>query len=247
MSRVATSRSPAPDDPESIRRRNEMVMANQGLVYAVAKYRRFRNRGVHRDDLIQCGLMGLIRAAEEFDPDRGRMFSTYARYWIENSMFQAIYDMSREIRIPVHAWKKAKSVESLVRSIRSAECVSPSIADAVEAMRIPGRRSRANTVRWAAESVRVRFGEVPVSEVAAVDSSADPLPVLIASEQREQMARAFPLLSDSHRQLLTLLYGLDDDTPVSLTVAARRMGICVETAHVMQRNAVRELRNLLNR
>jgi RNA polymerase primary sigma factor len=239
---------PAASDPESIRLRNERVMANQGLVHSIARGREFRNGGLSVEDMVQEGNRGLMRAAELFDEARGLRFSTYASYWIRQAIFRGIVDGGRPIRVPAHARKKMKEVDAYIRTVWAETGVSPSVHDAVDAMSISGERRRRKTYRRAAEALRATFGEVPDSELADVDiSTPDPLSSSIADEQREQMARALPLLSDSHRQLLTLMYGLDGDLPVSLTAAARRMGICVETAHVMHRNAVRRLRKLLNR
>ena len=94
--------------------RNERVMENQGLVHQVA--RGFRSRGVALEDLIQFGNIGLIRAAEKFEPERGLKFSTYAVYWIRQAIYKGIANTSRPIRVPLHARKEAAAVHRCVEA-----------------------------------------------------------------------------------------------------------------------------------
>jgi RNA polymerase primary sigma factor len=233
-------------DPESVRARNERVMANRGLVVSIA--RTLDCDHVPLEDLIQFGYLGLITAAERFDPGRGIKFGTYATYWIRREMYEGMMNTSREIRVPKHAWQKAQEVERCIREMGETSGTPPSVSEAVAMMDIPGQASRVETYRWATESIRQTFAPVPLFDAFAVparDEAGDS--AAMVTEEWEQIARALPLLPENHRRLLALHYGLDGQSPLDMKQTARRMRVSKQTAHEWRRIALDRLRKLLNR
>src|SRR5919205_1459531 len=99
------------------RARNELVKRNLRLVVSVAK--RYRGMGLSFDDLIQEGNLGLMRAVEKFDPDRGFKFSTYATWWIRQAVSRALADKGRTIRVPVHVVEKLNRILRAERKLRA--------------------------------------------------------------------------------------------------------------------------------
>ena len=188
-------------------------MENQGLVHQVA--RAFRGRGVALEDLIQFGNIGLIRAAEKFEPERGLRFSTYAVYWIRQAIYKGIANTSRPIRVPLHARKEAAAVHRCAKSMEAESGTKPWLTEVLDAMEArggahpeagaaaPRGRGRRGQVRRQAAR-RSRRREPPKDS---------PLSVSIDEEHREQLGLALELLCDEHRQVLTWRYGLDGSLP----------------------------------
>ena len=228
--------------------RNDRVMENQGLVHQVA--RAFRGRGVALEDLIQFGNIGLIRAAEKFEPERGLRFSTYAVYWIRQAIYKGIANTSRPIRVPLHARKEAAAVHRRAKSMEVESGTKPWLTEVLDAMEargdiVPAKRER---LLRAAEADGAKFGIKPLEEVVGESHPKDsPLSVSIDGEHREQLALALGLLSDEHRQVLTWRYGLDGSPPLAIMATAALLGIGWRAAERIERTAIARIKRLLNR
>lgn len=229
-----------------IEARNDRVMANQGLVHQVARV--FRGRGVALDDLIQFGNIGLIRAAEKFEPERGLRFSTYAVYWIRQAIYKGIANTSRPIRVPLHARKEAAAVHRCVKSMEMETGTKPWLTEALDAMQARGECAPLKRERLlrAAEADSAKFGVKPLEEVGGESHPKDsPLSVSIDGEHREQLVHALELLSEEHRRVLTWRYGLDGSPPLVIMATAAILGIGWRAAERMERAAIAELKRLL--
>lgn len=232
-------------DPESVRLRNERVMANQGLVITIA--REIRSATISLADRVQDGNLGLMRAAEKFDLENGAEFSTYAAYCIRHAIYEGIFNASRIVRVPRHAWGKSREVERAASEVERAVGSPPSIAEAVAAMRLPGQASKGETYRMAAEAMRLRHVDDLFSDAAAsIPAADDPEADAVAAEWRGRLARALTILAPDERRMTTLLYGLDGGPPVDLKVAARRMDLSIYTARRIKARAIDRLKDILD-
>ena len=225
--------------------RRRLSEANLRLVVSVAK--RYAGRGLPFLDLIQEGNLGLMKAAEKFEPDRGFKFSTYATWWIRQSITRAIADQGRTIRIPVHL------VEHINRVRKTAG----------ELLRKNGREPTAEeiAVRLEMEPDRVRellqLAQEPVSLETPVGEEEDAhledfiqdeeagIPVDEAGRQllrREQMS-VLKSLTPREERVITLRFGLDDGRPRTLEELGKEFNVTRERIRQIEAKALRKLRH----
>ncbi len=225
--------------------RRRLSEANLRLVVSVAK--RYAGRGLPFLDLIQEGNLGLMKAAEKFEPDRGFKFSTYATWWIRQSITRAIADQGRTIRIPVHL------VEHINR-VRKA---------AGELLRKNGREPTAEeiAVRLEMEPDRVRellqLAQEPVSLETPVGEEEDAhledfiqdeeagIPVDEAGRQllRRELMSVLKSLTPREERVITLRFGLDDGRPRTLEELGKEFNVTRERIRQIEAKALRKLRH----
>jgi RNA polymerase primary sigma factor len=240
---MAAEPAPAPEpEPVDIEARNARVMANQGLVYRIAIG--FKGRGVDLEDLVQFGNIGLMRAAERFDPGRGFQFSTFASHWIRQGIQRGISGTARPIRVPDHAQTSLAKARRRARAIRDETGTAPPLSAVLAEMGV--RPSRRRCIRRAAAVADAAFGAAPADDQPMASPAASPLGAMVTAEHREQLARALALLPEHHRLVLACRYGLDGAPPRDTKATAKHLGIMRETAARWERLAVIELKRLLN-
>jgi RNA polymerase primary sigma factor len=228
--------------------RERLIERNLRLVVSVAK--RYRGMGLHFEDLIQEGNLGLMKAAERFDPELGNRFSTYATWWIRQAIGRAIEDKGRAIRLPAHAQGKV-SKAARTRNVLSAQLG-----------REPTEVEVAERLGWTAREVRAAIELL--ADVASLDrpvSSEDGAPGLgefIEEERASQVPEAviqemehaslwesLEEMSDRERHILVRRYGLDGREAATLAELGSELGITRERVRQLQRNAERGLRGRL--
>lgn len=225
--------------------RRRLSEANLRLVVSVAK--RYAGRGLPFLDLIQEGNLGLMKAAEKFEPDRGFKFSTYATWWIRQSITRAIADQGRTIRIPVHL------VEHINRVRKTAG----------ELLRKNGREPTAEeiAVRLEMEPDRVRellqLAQEPVSLETPVGEEEDAhledfiqdeeagIPVDEAGRQllRRELMSVLKSLTPREERVITLRFGLDDGQPRTLEELGKEFNVTRERIRQIEAKALRKLRH----
>ena len=224
--------------------RRRLSEANLRLVVSVAK--RYAGRGLPFLDLIQEGNLGLMKAAEKFEPDRGFKFSTYATWWIRQSITRAIADQGRTIRIPVHL------VEHINRVRKTAG----------ELLRKNGREPTAEeiAVRLEMEPDRVRellqLAQEPVSLETPVGEEEDALEDFIQDEEagipvdeagrqllRRELMSVLKSLTPREERVITLRFGLDDGRPRTLEELGKEFNVTRERIRQIEAKALRKLRH----
>jgi RNA polymerase primary sigma factor len=222
--------------------RDRLVAANLRLVVATA--RRFAGAGLEFEDLVAEGNLGLITAAQRFDPRHGTRFATYARHWIQQAIRSALTDRSRAIRLPSHVvtllrrWKRAES--GLARQASRGPCFDE-VADRLGLS--PGRRvlvARALGARTVDDGPTVPSGSRLEDLAGPAAGPGDELERAEASAVlRIRMARR---LGERERRLLELRFGLDGGEPLTLRQAGERLGLTREWARKLEARAVAKLR-----
>lgn len=224
--------------------RRRMIEANLRLVVKVA--RPYVGRGVSLMDLIADGNLGLIRAVEKFDPSRRLRFSTYAVWWIRESVQSAVMNHGRTVRLPVHVLRELAQILRAERELAAhsgkppsleqiAAAVGKSVQDVAELFRVSERVGSLDSAIEAGE--RALIGHIQDTEDAVVSSG----PAAISSERLTQWIAQ---LGERQRIVLQRRFGLDGAPVESLADIGRDLGISRERARQIQEDALRRLRNL---
>jgi RNA polymerase primary sigma factor len=227
-----------------IRAKDELIESNMRLVFALA--RRHGGGGVPFDDLVQEGMVGLIRAAEKFDHRRGLKFSTYAFCWIRRSLADAISG-ARAIRIPASAGHQIAAIHAAEADLQQIDSRLPSAEAIAERTGLGVHSVRA--LRGAAR-VTTSLDEVvggdgtPLGELIADRGGVDAWQHTDADETRRQVWSMLRLLPERHREILLRRYGLRGDGAQTHAQIGAWLGVGAERIRQLEREGLHRLREL---
>ena len=225
--------------------KDQLIKANLRLVVSIAGH--YNNRGMLYLDLIQEGNMGLIKAADKFDYSKGFKFSTYATWWIRQSITRALADQARTIRIPVHM------VETINRLIRTSRQLmqeygrEPTTAEIAQAMHLSETRVQ-EIIKIAQDPVSL---ETPIGEeedshlgdFIADETTPAPADAAFYTLQREQLMEVLDTLTEREKKVLILRYGLDGGRSYTLEEVGEKFHVTRERIRQIEAKALRKLRS----
>jgi RNA polymerase primary sigma factor len=222
--------------------KNRMIESNLRLVVANAK--RYRGLGLPFLDLIQEGILGLIRAVEKFDYRRGFKFSTYATWWIRQAMQRALQQQSRTIRIPVHVGQELARVRSAERKLSAELGRDPTPDDVAKRVGLTvDQLAELRAAERVPVSLETRVGSDGDTELGALLPQEGPSPFdeLEVELAEKSIRRALERLDERGRQVIELRFGIGGQDPLPLREVAKRMGLSAEGVRKLERRALRTL------
>jgi RNA polymerase nonessential primary-like sigma factor len=235
--------------------RQAMIEHNLRLVVSIAK--NYLGRGLPMTDLIEEGNLGLMHAIGKFEPDRGFRFSTYASWWIRQSIERAIMHQARLVRLPVHV---VRDLNQVLKARRQIESRSDRITEGDRPARVEDVAALlGRPVQEVAELLR--FAETPTSldaplerdasetmiDMVADEQATDPMGLALHNEVEQLLDTWLAELSEREREVLAGRYGLRDREPETLEVLAERLGLTRERIRQIQQEALVKLKRRMAR
>jgi RNA polymerase primary sigma factor len=220
------------------------LLVNSNLRLVASNARRYQNQGLPLGDLVQEGMLGLIRASEKLDWRKGFRFSTYATLWIRQAIQRGLENSGRTIRLPVHVAQRSRKVGRVERELSVRLGREPTLEELATETGLPieqveeVRHQRAALVsldQQIGEDGDTALGDLLPSDAEAPEESA-------WEHEREQIVhRAISQLPETERKVLTLRFGTGREEPQTLTAIGKRLGFSAERASQLEQRALKKL------
>src|SRR5574341_742362 len=225
--------------------REHLIKANTRLVVSIAK--KYMGQGVPFLDLIQEGNLGLMKAVEKFDYRRGYRFSTYATWWIRQTITRAIADQGRTIRVPVHMSDRIRRLYKTARQLEQENGRKPTAEEIAAKMDMEPRKVQwMLKVSWRPLSLEHPVGEEDDSELGSfIEDEATPTPTQSVYENllREKVEEVLATLSPREARILRLRFGLQNGRSYTLEEVGQKFGLTRERIRQIEGKALRRLRH----
>jgi RNA polymerase primary sigma factor len=226
--------------------RQRLIEKNLRLVISVAK--KYRGMGLPFEDLIQEGNIGLMKAVEKFDPDRGWRFSTYATWWVRQAVQRAVADKGRTIRVPVHMGEKIRKMARTYNELSAELEREPTDEEVAERLGwiVDEVRNVKDAMSDASSLNRPLGSEEDGSELGELvedERASDTAGEVMREMETEGLQAAIERLPERHRYVLVRRYGLDDQESATLAELSEELKVSRERVRQLQREAERMLRN----
>jgi RNA polymerase primary sigma factor len=222
--------------------RSKLIEKNLRLVIPVAK--KYRGMGLPFGDLIQEGNLGLMRAADKFDPEKGFRFSTYATWWIRQAVQRAVADKGRTIRVPVHMGEKMRKMARAYNELSTELEREP--ADAEVAERLGWEVERVKDIKSAipdATSLNQPLSSSEVGDLVEDERESGMIGEVVRELETRRLMESVERLPERQRRVLVRRYGLDGETPATLADLSEELAVSRERVRQLQREAERILRD----
>ncbi len=224
--------------------RQKLIQSNLRLVVSIA--RKYINRGLSFQDLIQEGSLGLMRAVEKFDPERGFKLSTYATWWIRQAMSRALADKALTIRIPVHVNEKLSKTRRIIGQLRDKLGRTPTLEEIAEASSMEKGRLMmllsCQKYLLSLDNPVYEDQESTLGEMLQDESAHQPETEATGQLLRTDINRLLSCLGNHERAVIAMRYGLADGKPMTLEESGKNLGCSRERIRKIELAALKKLR-----